>query len=443
VSIQSRWRRPRRAVSSIALAALLVGSFGLTAVFASAEVASATTTGDFTLPVGAIATISGATFSACDPLVYGYELNLNPSDQVALANMDGCGDAGPVAGATIGPFTTSTIVTIFLTDSQLGEGVSSPVTFLSDGAGDHSLVSGSGPYTVDIMDDAVGACGYDCVRPPAGPGTGNITLTLTITPPPPLTGTAVTVGPATTNVQLTTPVATFVDADTAAPLTNYSALISWGDGTTSSASSITGSDGSTYTVYGQHTYTAHGTTASRVTVAITSTDGGSNLVTDNFVTVADAVIACTTSPCSGTLSSPAINAQASTSSTGSGDLFLSSDPNSGGTVLNCGDNFRHAPRIIDESNTFAAGAGSITTTDTFLNKNGIPGKGLEGLLYAVCFQSTNSFVNASGKSTTLGLLPLCNPFKPGPGPCVNWILPGAGGTIVERLTYPVGDPRFG
>jgi hypothetical protein len=237
------------------------------------------------------------------------------------------------------------------------------------------------------------------------------------------------------------PVATFVDPDTAA---TFNATISWGDSTAPSAGTITlsgsTSTGSTYTVAGTHTYTAHGTTASPVTVTITASDGGSAMVTDNDVTVADAVITCTTSPCSGTLTSSTLTAQASTSSTGPGDLFFDSDPSSS---LNCGDNFRHAPTVIDETNTFGTGAGSITTTDTFLNKNGIPGKGLEGLLYAICFESNNPFVDASGKSVTLGLLQICNPFKPGPGPCVNWILPGAGGTIVEKVTYPAGDPKYG
>ena len=46
-------------------------------------------------------------------------------------------------------------------------------------------------------------------------------------------------------------------------------------------------------------------------------------------------------------------------------------------------------------------------------------------------------------TTTLGLLLLCNPFKPGPGPCVNYILPTFDGKIIERVTYPVGDPRMG
>jgi hypothetical protein len=259
-----------------------------------------------------------------------------------------------------------------------------------------------------------------------------------------LTGAPVTVpAAAATNVALTTPVATFVDGDAAAPLSNYTATISWGDGGTSAGTiASTGTAGS-FKVSGTHTYTAHGTTASPVSVHITSTDGASTTVTDNDVTVADAVIACTTPTCTGSLSSPTLTAQAQTASTGSGDLFISSDPNSGGTALSCGDDFRHAPRIITETNTFNSATGSITTTGTFLNKNGIPGKGLEGLLYAICFQSKNPFVNAFGKTVSRGLLPLCNPFKPGPGPCVNYILPGAGGTIVERITYPAGDPRYG
>ena len=258
-----------------------------------------------------------------------------------------------------------------------------------------------------------------------------------------LTGAPVTVPAAATNVALTTPVATFVDGDAAAPLSNYTATISWGDGGTSAGTiANTGTAGS-FKVSGTHIYTAHGTTASPVSVHITSTDGASTTVTDNDVTVADAVIACTTPTCTGSLSSPTLTTQAQTASTGSGDLFISSDPNSGGTALSCGDDFRHAPRIITETNTFNSATGSITTTETFLNKNGIPGKGLEGLLYAICFQSKNPFVNAFGKTVSRGLLPLCNPFKPGPGPCVNYILPGTGGTIVERITYPAGDPRYG
>jgi hypothetical protein len=440
MSIHSRWRRHRHVMSSLALAALLTGSFGLTTVFATAQVASAAT-GDFSLPIGATATVSGASFSADDQLAYGYELT--GGGEVQLATKQSGGQySGSVAGATIGPFATATILTIYLTDYATGTYVSSPVTFFSDGtgAGDHSLVTGSNPYTVDIMDDAVGSCGDGCARAPMnGPGSGNLTLTLTITPPP-LTGTSVTVGPATTNVPLTNvTVANFVDPDTAA---TYNATISWGDGSPTSAGTISPLSGGSYKVTGTHTYTAHGTTASPVSVDITASDGGSAVVTDNDVTVADAVITCTTSPCSGTLTSPTLTAQATTSSTGSGDLFLSSDPNSGATALNCGDDFSHAPKVVDESNTLK-GSGSITTTDTFLNKNGIHGKGLEGLLYAICFESTNSFVNWLGKTTTLGILPVCNPFNPGPGPCVNWILPGPGGTIVERLTFPTGDPKFG
>jgi hypothetical protein len=427
-------------MSSLAVAALLTGSFGLTAIFATAQVASATT-GDFTIPVGGSATISNAEFSACDPLAYGYQLSSNGSTSSPVqidSKVFDCSSAttpAPIAGTTtIGPVTSPTTLAIYLTDSYAG--LASPVTYYS--YGNHALVSGMNPYTVDIDDSDEGSM-ISTMRSPTE-GHGNITLTVTLIQPP-LTGSPVTVGPATTNQLLTTPVATFVDPDNAA---TYNATISWGDSSPTSAGTITLASGTTtYTVTGTHTYSAHGTTASPVTVTITSSDGGSAVVTDNDVTVADAVITCSTTPCTGTLTSPTLTAQASTSSTSSGDLLLSGDPNSGSTALNCGDNFRHAPIILNESNTFKAGSGSITTTDTFLNKNGIPGKGLEGLLYAICFESNNPFVDASGKSVTLGLLQICNPFKPGPGPCVNWILPGAGGTIVEKVTYPAGDPKYG
>lgn len=440
MSLRSRSRRHHHAVSAIAVASLLTGSFGLTAIFATTQVASATT-GDFAIPVGGSLTISGAGFSACDPLTYGYELNADGTLHSIASKDNTCEGpaATPIAGTTIGPVTSPTTVRIYLTDSYNSE---SPATFYSDdtSAVSHALVSGSGPYTVDIFDTDFGSCGTSCGRL-LPKGQGNVTMTVTIAPPP-LTGSPAVVPPATTNVALTTTVATFVDPDTAVLPSSYVATISWGDGTATSAGTVTLS-GSTFTVTGTHTYTAHGTTSSPVTVDISSPDGGSAVVKDNDVTVADAVIACTTSPCSGSVNSPTLSAQASATSAGLGDLFFSSDPNSGATALNCGDEFRHAPRILTESNTFTAGTGSITTTDTFLNKNGIPGKGLEGLLYAICFQSNNPFVNLFGKTTTLGLLPLCNPFKPGPGPCVNWILPGGGGTIVERVTYPAGDPKYG
>jgi len=80
---------------------------------------------------------------------------------------------GPAAGAVIGPFSTAMLLRIWLTDYHLP-----PSTFYSDG--NHALVSGSNPWTVSIMDSAVGTCGFGCPRPPAGPGQGNLNVTVTI-----------------------------------------------------------------------------------------------------------------------------------------------------------------------------------------------------------------------------------------------------------------------
>jgi hypothetical protein len=528
VSIRPKRHRHRRGFISLAIVALFSGGL-ITTVIASTTAVAGASNGDFTIPLGGTATISGAGFSACDALDYGYVLN-GVSTQVDSED-SGCG-AESAASATIGPVAATSTLQIYLHDNYLGD------TFLSDG--NHALVSGQNPYTVDIADDGVGSCSTTCTRIPAEGG-GNVTLKLTIAAPvvavkpvslisatagtaltnatvatitdsylaanaaefsasiswgngitssgavagsdgnfsvtgsntystkgsfpvsidvtdvatgssqivatsasvadAALLGSAATVPPATVGVALTATVATFTYAITSTPSSNFTATISWGDGGTS-AGTIGGSAGS-YSVSGMHTYSADGTTANPVKVVIEDAMGSTVTVTDNDVTVADAVIACTTSTCSGTLTTPTVTVQTSTSGSGTGDIFVSADPDSGATSLNCGDSFRHGPKVITESDTFGQTSGSITTTITFPNKDGTAGKGLEGLLYAICFQAKSPFVDAFGKTTTLGILPVCNPFKPGSGPCVNWILPGAGGTIVEKLTYPVGDPRYG
>src|ERR1700722_4188724 len=243
MSIHSRWRRHRHAMSSLAVAALLTGSFGLTAIFATTQVASAAPTGDFIIPIGGSTTISGASWSACDPLSYGYELNGTQYPPLASkSGPDNCvGQTTPlpISGTTtIGPVTSQTTLTIYLTDDETSAQVPTAPTFTSDG--NHALVSGTNPYTVDIADDAVGECGLSCSRVPAD-GQGNVSLTVT-TIPPPLTGSPVTVGPATTNLPLpvTTSVATFVDPDSAA---TYNATISWGDTTAPSPGTIAPSGG--------------------------------------------------------------------------------------------------------------------------------------------------------------------------------------------------------
>jgi uncharacterized protein (TIGR03118 family) len=71
-------------------------------------------------------------------------------------------------------------------------------------------------------------------------------------------------------------VATFTDPAGADALSNYSASINWGDGTSASAGTVSVNNG-TFTVAGSHTYAAD--VASNVTVSISDTDGASGTAT--------------------------------------------------------------------------------------------------------------------------------------------------------------------
>jgi hypothetical protein len=82
-------------------------------------------------------------------------------------------------------------------------------------------------------------------------------------------------------------VATFTDANSAAPLSDFTATIYWGDGSTSSGT-ITGSAGS-YTVSGSHTYTSSATR----TVMITINDVDASHATATTTVVVDQPISAT------------------------------------------------------------------------------------------------------------------------------------------------------
>jgi hypothetical protein len=255
-------------------------------------------------------------------------------------------------------------------------------------------------------------------------------------------GSPVTIPPQAAGTQFTVPVATFTDSDTAAPPSEFSATINWGDGTTPlPAGVITGSDGS-FTVTGTHTYAANGMYGP-VVVTISDSLGLTTTVNDNSVQVASAVTSCS-GACTTTVTPTSQNpVNAHVSTTGSGYVLLSTFPNSGPTAFSCsGDGFRHAPSDVQETNTFTSGTATITATDIFPANDGTKGSGLEGLFFWVCFKSNAPFKDLTGQSVTTGLLPLCNPFKPGPGPCLDYILPTSGGNITEQITYPAADPIY-
>jgi hypothetical protein len=96
----------------------------------------------------------------------------------------------------------------------------------------------------------------------------------------------------TEDTAFTTPVASFTDANPAAPLSDFSAIIHWGDGTPDTAGTISqsGGTGSAFTVTGTHTYADAGVNGGTghypITVNIRDV-GGSTLTVSNTANVAD------------------------------------------------------------------------------------------------------------------------------------------------------------
>ena len=202
--------------------------------------------------------------------------------------------------------------------------------------------------------------------------------------------------------------------------------------------------GSTYTVNGTHTYTADNTYSVGVTIKSNAGTSASISPPDS-ITVANGVKNSAGTGCNTNDNVNNENTQLNTS--GTGFLLLDTLPDTGANTVTCGsaDNFRHAPNVDKVTNTFSVTTGTITSVDTFPASDGTKGSGLEGLLFWVCFKSTQPFTNLFGQTTpagSAGLLPVCNPFKVGSGPCINYILPTLQGNITEEIAYPASDPYY-
>jgi hypothetical protein len=227
-------------------------------------------------------------------------------------------------------------------------------------------------------------------------------------------------------------VATFTDGNPTAPLSDFSALIDWGDGS-SSAGTITqpGGTGTTFDVSGSHTYTASGTYT--VTVDISDVGGSTGTASDS-ADVANGTITCTGSGCSGTVSTPTESVGiTSTSTTGTIDVTVDNTP------FSCGDSFRHAPQYTTITDSGLDSA-RILLKVKFVNKSAA---GLWYTPFAVCFQSLVPFTDSTGQTVTTGLLPTCLFVKKADGPCVKSIKdqPYLRGNVVENLIIPSNDPK--
>jgi hypothetical protein len=162
-------------------------------------------------------------------------------------------------------------------------------------------------------------------------------------------------------------VATFTDPDANATASEYSATITWGDGSTSTGS-ITGSGGS-FTVTGSHKYGEEGSNA--VSVTITDADNTSNAATASTTAkVADAAL-------HGTSGSPT---RTGTNVSGTVATFTDDDP--GGTVsdytasINWGDGTTTTGTVTAGTGKFnVGGSHTYTKSGTFVVTVTIKDKG--------------------------------------------------------------------
>jgi choice-of-anchor C domain-containing protein len=254
----------------------------------------------------------------------------------------------------------------------------------------------------------------------------------------PVPAAAITINPGvlspeTTNAQFTVPLATFTSADPAATSGEFTALINWGDGSTSDG--VIGGAGP-FQVTGSHTYASHGSYT--VSITVDGPNGATATVTEPVV-VADAVATCSSKGCSGSITTPTQSEQFSSSSTTGS---IQTDLDSSG-VLSCHDLFRHAPQIGTVTDTGLTA--NIVITDTFPNKDS---SGSWLVPFAVCYQAQTPFTDLLGKKVTTGLLPPCplplaHSSRPLVAPCVQSIteLPLYRGNVVETIVVPPGDPR--
>ncbi len=210
--------------------------------------------------------------------------------------------AGPTEGSGTGTFTLATFqdanlgatAADFTANISWGDGTSSRATVVSAGsAGTFALLAShtyadesAGPVTltVQVLDD-----GGSSISGTLTLTVADASLTMTVVNAPPVLPTeGISTGPFT--------VATFTDGNLLAPLTDFTAIIQWGDGTTSTITNagggITGSAG-IYNVVATHTYAEQTATAVALSVQILDEGGASVSGQSSAFTVADAPLSIT------------------------------------------------------------------------------------------------------------------------------------------------------
>jgi hypothetical protein len=195
--------------------------------------------------------------------------NLTVSDPLAT---EGVGFTGFIV-ATFSDANTSAPVTDFTATVTWGDGTGSAATVVSTGGGNFAVVGShtyaeesGGPITLSV---AVQDVGGSTVGGSINVTVADATLSLTTVHAPPEAIKGQNTGTFT--------VATFTDGNTGAPLTDFTAVISWGDGTTSTVNSTNGLSGSggSFAIQSSHTYAAAISTATVLSVQVLDVGGSS------------------------------------------------------------------------------------------------------------------------------------------------------------------------
>jgi hypothetical protein len=342
---------------------------------------------------------------------------------------------GNAISASIASFTDGSSTAApsdFTATVDWGDGSSNAGTVSQTGSGKPYVVTGGhtyatqGNYTVKVTVTDTSLV----IDTASGTASATVTDASIIASP-------VTIASQTVNKSFTSPVATFTDANPAAPLSEFTASVQWGDGSSNAGTvSQPGGVGTVFDVSGTHTYTTSGTDTVIVTV---SDGGGSSATASETVTVANTVIKCSGSGCSGSVTTPTESLLASsTSTTGSISASLNQ------SALNCGDPDRHAPQTTTITDIGIATGTAIDVKVTFLRAN-LTGPSNEPV--EICYQSTTSFIDLEGKSVYLGLLPTCaslprHPPKVGPCYKLSMSISVKHQTVSESLVIPSGDPKW-
>jgi hypothetical protein len=230
--------------------------------------------------------------------------------------------------------------------------------------------------------------------------------------------------------------ASFTDSYTANTASDFTALVNWGDGT-SSAGVIT-AVGGVISVAGSHTYAAAGTDAFSVTLR--DTHGTASSVANGTVTVAaaPAVVATGLTVLSvsdaslgpaGVFTTPNVNSMSATATTLPGSISASSSATARDSV--------HASSISTNQTVTAgwisASAGTVTFADSWSSTNVQPGVNNAGQAYGM--QAGPDYANATF-SVSLAAAGTFNiawtAVLSGTGPLASW----------GNVTAPVGESGF-